>query len=191
MTWYNVDNVDLNDIDCPPFYKSIEGEIGNFAASCLRNEGLVDASGIRVRRAVKKDVLELSYLWKAFVVEEDSNRKPNQDAWVHKTLGMLNDSNYYLLVAEKNGELIGFQDGYVTLDPAINETCVMGKSIYVKPEHRGGEATKKLNGLTMDLGKRAGVTTIMRPIRPELLDYWQKKGCKLVNMVVRTNYVGG
>lgn len=193
-SWYSVDNVDLNDISCPPYYMAKDGTVNNFVTSCIRNEGIVDDSGIRARRAVKRDILELSYLWKDFILEENSNRNPNQEEWIRVTSGLVDDPNYYLLIVENESDgIIGFVDGYVTLEPALNEMCIMGKNTYVKPKYRkAGVAFRKLNRLITNMGKRRGVTSVLRPIVGQAeTDKWVKKGGEILSTVIKTGYVGG
>jgi organic radical activating enzyme len=40
VSWYDVENVDLLDIDCPPFYRARNGQIENIVTACLINEGM-------------------------------------------------------------------------------------------------------------------------------------------------------
>jgi organic radical activating enzyme len=40
VSWYDKYNVDLNDIDCPPYMKAKDGSVNNFVTSALINEGL-------------------------------------------------------------------------------------------------------------------------------------------------------
>lgn len=38
VSWYDKYNVDLNDIDCPPYYKAIDGSVNNLVTTCIKNE---------------------------------------------------------------------------------------------------------------------------------------------------------
>lgn len=38
VCWYNINNIDLTDIDCPPYYTDKFGNIANLVTSCVRNE---------------------------------------------------------------------------------------------------------------------------------------------------------
>jgi len=40
VSWYDVGNVDLIDIDCPPYYRARNGQIENIVTACLINEGM-------------------------------------------------------------------------------------------------------------------------------------------------------
>ena len=40
VSWNDIHNVDLLEIDCPPFYRAKNGGIYNFVTSCLINEGI-------------------------------------------------------------------------------------------------------------------------------------------------------
>jgi organic radical activating enzyme len=190
VSWYDVNNVDLWDINCPPYYRAKDGKIRDFVTSCLVNEGEEEVTdGIRVRRAVWNDVEKVSYLWVELTKENKPDSTPNRIAWELQTKAMVSNPNHYLLVAEKGGHIIGFQSGDVALEPGLDKMCVLGRYFYVKPEYRAGVAARKLNELTMILGKRAGVTDILRPITPQLMDFWEKKGCEVVNIMIRTGYV--
>lgn len=40
VSWYNVNNIDLEDINCPPYYMSKDGVVRDFVKACLINEGI-------------------------------------------------------------------------------------------------------------------------------------------------------
>lgn len=40
VSWYETANVDLQDIECAPFYRARNGEVANFVTACLINEGM-------------------------------------------------------------------------------------------------------------------------------------------------------
>lgn len=40
VSWYDIENVDLLDIACPPFYRAKNGQIENIVTACLINEGM-------------------------------------------------------------------------------------------------------------------------------------------------------
>lgn len=40
VSWYDVGNVDLMDINCPPYYRARNGQIENIVTSCIINEGM-------------------------------------------------------------------------------------------------------------------------------------------------------
>ncbi len=40
VSWYDVRNVDLVDIDCAPWYRARNGEVKNFVTACIINEGM-------------------------------------------------------------------------------------------------------------------------------------------------------
>ena len=40
ISWYDVQNIDLNDIDCPPYYKARDGNLYNFVTAALVNAGM-------------------------------------------------------------------------------------------------------------------------------------------------------
>jgi hypothetical protein len=42
INWYNVHNVDLNDIDCPPTYTTRDGRVMDFVKAMIHNEALID-----------------------------------------------------------------------------------------------------------------------------------------------------
>jgi organic radical activating enzyme len=192
VSWYEVGNVDLQDINCPPYYKAKDGIIRDFVSSCLINEWIDgEVDGVRVRRAVESDIEEVSKLWFELVMEEDNTNTPNRKAWIEQTRRIINNPDHYLLIAESGNKLIGFQSGDVALEPAINKVCVFGRHFYVKPAYRKGVAAVMLNKLTMQFGLKAGVTDIIRPIAPKLLNFWEEKGCKVTNILIRTGYVGG
>ncbi len=40
VSWFDVENVDLLDIACPPFYRARNGQVENIVTACLINEGM-------------------------------------------------------------------------------------------------------------------------------------------------------
>lgn len=52
VSWYDVSNVDLIDIDCAPFYRARNGEVKNFVTACIINEGM--EKGFCKGKAIKK-----------------------------------------------------------------------------------------------------------------------------------------
>jgi hypothetical protein len=40
VSWYDINNVDLLDISCPPYYRSKDGGIYNLVTAELINEGI-------------------------------------------------------------------------------------------------------------------------------------------------------
>ena len=42
INWYNVGNVDLDDIDCPPTYTTQDGKVMDFVKAMIHNEALLD-----------------------------------------------------------------------------------------------------------------------------------------------------
>ena len=40
VSWYDIENVDILDIACPPLYRAKNGQIENIVTSCLINEGM-------------------------------------------------------------------------------------------------------------------------------------------------------
>ena len=40
VSWYDVENVDLNDINCPPYYKAKDGNLYNLVTAALINGGM-------------------------------------------------------------------------------------------------------------------------------------------------------
>jgi organic radical activating enzyme len=49
VSWHDVNNVDLMDIDCPPFYRARNGQVANFVTAALINEGM-EAGWLNGRR---------------------------------------------------------------------------------------------------------------------------------------------
>lgn len=49
VSWYDVSNVDLIEIDCPPTYRARNGQVANFVTAALINEG-IDKANSRAER---------------------------------------------------------------------------------------------------------------------------------------------
>lgn len=181
VAWYNIDNVDLQDIDCPPYYRANDGNLYNFATALMINQGMEKRkrAGLHVRRADHRDVWGVRKLWADLIREKYPDPNPNEKMWVEQTHASMNQmQGYRLYIAEMGGEIVGFSDGAVVMDAAINDKYVTGKHIYVKPEYRHSMVAVQLHKEIVKDGMGQGARIFRSFANEEDLPRWIKSGYK-------------
>lgn len=209
ISWYDKDNIDLLDINCPPLYKSSDGKYYNMVTACLKNranelkiispseenpmyqtvtDDFIEYSKEEdgIKRAGKGDVNEVSYLWEDFINESMPNEKPNRELWVTQTKASMNDPDYYLYVAREHGKIVGFQSGYLWHDASTDKICVIGNCFYVKPEYRNTLIAPKLHRNGIKDAKRHHAQLFRREVDDTFLPFWEKKGYKKIRTIVES-----
>lgn len=177
VSWYDVGNIDLDDIDCPPYYRAMNGKVYDFVKACMVNEGIVTQGKIYVRPGTEQDIEAVSSLWEALVLETVPDARPDAEAWKRLTCQAMQNPQFHLFVAEKQGELVGFQDGMAYHDPCISEVCVMGRHFYVKPEFREcSSAGAQLHRAGIRQGKKYGARRFRSRVGSDSILPWIKKG---------------
>lgn len=184
VSWYDVNNVDLWDIDCPPLYRDDKGVLRNFVTAAIRNEGLRNLEGVRVRRGILADVPDMAKMWMS-LVKEDMNGvgKPDPAAWIAQTVAMLGSPDYYLFVSEDKGNLVGFMDGVVSFDPSTSQKVMTGRHIYVNPEYRKTGATERMHREGVKLARSLGVKVFKRKVLAGKKPVSDKKVSELILQV--------
>lgn len=209
ISWYDKWNIDLVDINCPPFYKSSDGNYYNMVTACLKNKAnelKIISSGEEspmyqtvtddflefakegdvVRRAGRNDVVEVSYLWESFIKESMPNEKPNRELWVRQITSMMNNPDYYLYIAKDKGRIVGFQAGSLWHDASKDKLCVIGNSFYVKPEYRNTLIAPKLHRHGIKDAKQHHAQLFRRDVDDTFLPFWEKKGYKKIRTIVES-----
>lgn len=209
ISWYDKDNIDLLDINCPPFYKSSDGKYYNMVTACLKNranelkivspqeespmyqtvtDDFIEYSKETdvIRRAGKNDIVEVSYLWEDFIKESMPNETPNRELWVKQTTDMMNNPDYYLYIAKDKGKVVGFQAGSLWHDASIDKLCVMGNSFYVKPEYRNTLIAPKLHRNGIKDAKKHHAQLFRREVDESFLPFWEKKGYRKIRSVIES-----
>jgi organic radical activating enzyme/GNAT superfamily N-acetyltransferase len=184
VSWYDALNVDLNDIKCAPYYKAKDGSIKDFVSAALSNVKYNRDNGINIRRAFDCDISQVAELWEEMVVEEDSTANPNKDLWINNTLEFLKYESNHLYIAELKGEMVGFVQGYWTIDPIKNDRYIVGLHFYVKKEYRKSEVAIALHSKYKQVGRDLGVKRVVRQVTKKNAENLKNKGQKEIAYIV-------
>lgn len=210
ISWYDKWNVDLMDINCPPYYRAQDGEIYNLVTSCLKNNASMlrivsDQENSRmyqtvtdtyldfqcacdgIRRATINDVDAVSHLWEAFIRESTTDSNPNRETWLKQTKAMMGNPDFYIYVAQENGEIVGFQTGSLWRDPSIDQICVIGGCFYVKPEYRNTSVAGRLHRNSVVKAREHKATLFRREVDDSVLPMWKKKGYRPIRSIVEAS----
>lgn len=184
ISWYDVNNVDLWDIDCAPYYKSQDGTVNNLVTSCLINEGISKKTGINVRRAYPCDIPICARLWKDGAIEEQGVENPRVDIWMEQAYEFISHENNHLYVAEYNGEIVGFVSGFWHVEPLFGDKMITGTHFYVKPEYRKTGVGKAMQIKYMKVGSDLGITRSERRVTQEHSKVLLGKGQKMTHVII-------
>ena len=185
VSWYDVTNVDLYDIDCPPYFKAFNGSVNNFVTTGLINEGLRKRSGLNCRRAFYCDLPLIADLWEAMALEEELGWKPNKEVWMQQAIEYMKNPAQYFFVAEWNGEIVGFVQGHPYLNPQNSEWILVGVAFYIKPEFRKSGAGKGLHEMYKVVGREYGVRRVVRQVTYKHAEFLKTvKGQKEIAVIV-------
>jgi len=184
ISWYDIQNIDLWDINCAPYYKSQDGNLYNFATAAIVNEGIERQNGIHVRRAFPCDIPVCGDLWRQMTLEENPNANPNQEMWCAKMYDFIKHDNNHLYIGEMNGKIVAFVSGFWDLDPLTGEKFIVGTHFYVQPEFRNSAIGKKLHNKYLNVGRNLGVSRVVRQVTMEHSQYLISKGQKATAVIV-------
>ena len=185
VSWYDVTNVDLFDIDCAPYYRAKDGTVNNFVTSGLINEGMKKRKGLNVRRACTGDILKVAKLWAEMAVEERPGIVPHPDVWAGQALQFIQDTEHnHLYVAEMRGAIVGFVQGFWTVSPATGEKYIVGVHFYVQPQYRNTEVAIGLHSKYKQTAMELGVTKVVRQTTLTNAEHLKEKGQEVTAMVV-------
>ena len=140
-----------------------------------------------IRKAIGKDLYNISKLWERLVLDARPEFKPRRDIWEQMAMQLLSTNNYTILVAEVNGEIVGFIDGFIFMEPSTGKVHGIGQHFYVLPGHRkmfiGAELYREIVSLAVE--KDAEVLEFF--CFPEDLPFWRRHGYSPARVMVRAN----
>jgi hypothetical protein len=191
ISWYDKWNIDLVDINCPPFYKSNDGNYYNLVTACMKNrantlkiissqlnespmyqaindsviEYVKDSDeGLVIRRGIPSDIEQCADLWVDMAKEEDPTCTPQKEIWSEKMHEFIKHENNHLYIAKLDGKMVAFVSGYWDYDEMTGDRVITGLNFYVKPDLRKTEIGKKLHLTYQDVGKKLGVKKVIRKV---------------------------
>jgi organic radical activating enzyme/GNAT superfamily N-acetyltransferase len=184
ISWYDAMNVDLDDIDCGPWYKAKDGEVYNFVTAALKNNEFQRNTGLSIRRASVCDLEEVSKLWLEMAVEENPEASPDRNIWALKADEFIKCSNNHLYIAEVCGEIVGFVQGFWDYCPIKKDKYIVGLHFYVRPEYRKGEVAIALHSKYKQVGHDLGVKRVVRQTTFKNGEHLKAKGQREVALII-------
>jgi len=183
VSWYDVNNIDLWDIDCAPYWKANDGTVNNFVTSAIINEG-IEKRKFNIRRAFQCDIPKCADLWINMAKEEMPDCTPQKEIWTAKMCEFIKHANNHLYVAELNGQIVGFVSGYWDYDELTGDKVITGINFYVKPELRKTDIGKKLHLQYLDTGHKLGVKKVVRKVTKEHSKVLLNKGQEFTHLII-------
>lgn len=182
ISWYDVLNIDLWDIDCEPYWKANDGTVNNFVTSAIINEG-IEKKRFNIRRAYPCDIPQCADLW-VDMAKESSPYEPQKDIWIFKMCEFIKAERNHVYVAEWNGEIVGFVSGYWDYDEMTGEKVIYGLNFYVKPDLRKTDIGKKLHVTYKDTANKLGVKRVIRQVTKSHSEILFNKGQEFTHYVI-------
>ena len=140
-----------------------------------------------IRHATKDDAYEVSLLWEKMVKEMRPEFTPNRGWWEKMMIALIESPTvqYTVIVAERQGEIIGFIDGLIFPEPSTGKIHGVGQHFFILPKYRHSSIAGRLYGSIVGhaLKKKAEVLEFF--CSPENIQFWNKRGYGLMRCVMR------
>jgi GNAT superfamily N-acetyltransferase len=117
-----------------------------------------------IRKATVKDISAMALLWRALVLEENPDAKPDLYRWCRVQEDLFKNKMYYVYVAEEDGKVVGFNNGLFLYDMETNQPYVEGGNFYVLPEYRKGPCGMRLHRNSLKVVKGLGAKYLRRKV---------------------------
>ncbi len=132
---------------------------------------------MKIRKIILEDIQVLADLWLAMIRDTHPEYStPNSSWWEDETRDLLEDDLYFGYVAEENGEIVGFTDGFVYQDAALGKMVAWSRHTYIKPSHRHGKAAQELYCAAYRDVKNKGAEMVMFSCVDNLVPYYERRG---------------
>ena len=138
-----------------------------------------------IRTATEEELPKVARLWLKMVQELKSEWVPNTEKWLESRVLLLASQMYYIVVADINGEFVGFLDGMAYADPERNQTVGLAVNFYLKSEYRHQGLMPLMYADMLKIAKEKGVDVIECQCHPDMLGYWEDFGFKQEKYVLR------
>lgn len=138
-----------------------------------------------IRVGKKEDILELAWLWKDMVNELQPEWTPDCMSWIETEYLLLDTGMYFIVLAEKEGKIVGFVDGMVYYEPGIGKNVGIAKHFYIIPEHRGTHLMGRMYAIMDELARDKGMEIIELQCGDDKLEYWESIGFKRDQYLLR------
>lgn len=140
---------------------------------------------MKIRKGNKNDILKVSRLWLSMAKELAPQSTPNIQWWRTLETDLFKSGLYGMYLAEEGGKVIGFLDFLVTCEPLTGEKHLIGRHMYIDPEHRKSSIAMKLYSASMKNGKESGATVFDLICDKNEKAFWEKKGYRETSYVMR------
>jgi hypothetical protein len=183
ISWYDVKNIDLRDIDCQPYYRANNSTVNNLVTTQLINEG-IEKKRLNVRRVYPYDITKCADLWVDMAKEENSSYEPDKESWCSQMYDFIKSKQNHIWVGEVNGETVGFFSGSVNYSPLYTDNYLLGLCFYVKPEFRKTPISKKLHNAYKAIGERFNAHRVIRQVTKEHSKVLLNKGQDITHFII-------
>lgn len=137
-----------------------------------------------IRVAAIDEIGAIADLWILMCKELNPQAKPDKQAWIQIIHGLYKTGKYHIVVAEADGQLVGFVDGFVYLEPASGELTGISQHIYILPKYRMSIVALRLYERIVHLVNGDGATTIQITSDLSTVRMWKRKGFVVKNFIM-------
>ena len=117
----------------------------------------------KIRKVTEHDLLDLSILSKMFAKEAKQNGYNlsfKQDKFLNTFLKVVNNPDYYYILAEVDGETVGFFLG-VVFNPMFSDDIIAAEMFWwIDKDHRGHKISIQMLNSFEDWSKKSGATQV-------------------------------
>jgi GNAT superfamily N-acetyltransferase len=139
-----------------------------------------------IRPATEADIVKASRLWLEMLAEMAPQYKtPNVGWWRGIATTNMRQENYFLLVADEGGKIVGFVDYFLFPEPSTGQIHAVGQHLFLRPEYRG-------KGMGRELLKTAEAQAIAKGVKAiDMFCFdaekpmWEKHGYRPLRSLLR------
>lgn len=131
-----------------------------------------------IRRGTEIDLIKVGRLWIDMMKEENPESNPDLTAWRNLTSFLMRTGAYYLFLAEKGKEVVGFLDYILEKEPSLGKIMAFVRHFYVIPEYRKTMIPEILYNESLKCGIKNGTQILELSCLPDKVEFWGKRGFK-------------
>lgn len=111
-------------------------------------------------------------------------KKANVTGWIEGTEALMNGSSYSLIVADDEGEIVGFMDYILVEEPEMEVKLSFYRHWFIKQEYRGGLLAKNMWDYCVIHERGRGATRSQFLVDEKQLEMWLSRGCKVSQYLI-------
>lgn len=131
------------------------------------------------------EVESVAELWLSMGLELHPQSTPSRETWIELTQGLFRSGKYHIVVAEHEGQLVGFVDGFVYLEPTSGQLTGISQYIYIMPAYRMGDVAPRMYELIQRLVNGDGAQTVLITAELQTKRMWERKGFVVEKYIMR------